>query len=132
MKKRMLEIEKEKRKKYVNTHKISTDIVIEQNSSSKSLPIKNQNFPSLPKPRYPNSPISINASKSTNVSMACTLSKPKKHVWTPSGYVSPAIALKRHSKMDIVKGHMKGWGLKTSKGDFVWRKMDGMGKIFDL
>ena len=49
-----------------------------------------------------------------------------KHVWTPSGYVSPATALWR---VDMVRELVKDWGLKITRGGPVWVKEEGGGKI---
>lgn len=54
--------------------------------------------------------------------------KTYKHVWTPSGYVSPATALWRHSRVDMVREQVKEWGLKITRGGPVWVKAEGGGK----
>ena len=89
-------------------------------------PIETEICHSLPKTRL------SNTSQSSNMFNRDNSGKQKIHSCIPSGYVSPALALRRQSKVDRVRDQVKEWRLKaTSSGKFL-RKMDGVDRIFQL
>lgn len=61
-----------------------------------------------------------------------TLVKQRKHVWTPSGYESPALALRKASKMDRIKDQVQGWRMKASKGEKLLMKIEDVDRIFNI
>ena len=51
---------------------------------------------------------------------------------TPSGYVSPAVALRRQSKVDMVRDQCKGLEVMVKKCDPAWIKTRDIRKHFDI
>ena len=51
---------------------------------------------------------------------------------TPAGYVSPAVALRRQSKVDMVRDQCKGLEVMVKKCDPAWIKTRDIRKHFDI
>ena len=67
-----------------------------------------------------------------NVPETTLIVKQKKHVWTPSGYESPALALRKPSKMEMIKDQVQGWRVKASKGERLFMKIEEVDRIFNI
>ena len=77
-------------------------------------------------------PSSTNILIRNNVPETTLIVKQKKHVWTPSGYESPALALRKPSKMDRIKDQLQGWRVKASKGEKLLMKIEDVDRIFNI
>ena len=104
-----------------------TTITLPKQHSSPAIKIDNsQTLPKTSTNTRQCAPLSPTHCKASTLTKS-TPGKTYKHLWTPTGYVSPAMAMRRHSRVDMVREQVRGWGSRVTKGG-----SEGVGRIFDI
>ena len=113
--------------KSVGTNKGAKAAVVTKTACTHSSPTiqidKSATLPKTSTNTRPCAPIPPTHCKPSTLTKSAT----GKYVWTPSGYVSPAMAMRRHSRVEMLREQVMGWGSRVTKGG-----PEGVGRIFDI